>query len=550
MELIKQRIADLLKGAIKEAQGKGILPSFALPEVVIEYPPNPQYGDYASSFPLKLARATRLNPLAIAYSLLPLIPSTPEIEKIEIAPPGFINFTLSGKWLAQQVDRILEVGEAFGDLNIGKGKRVQIEFVSVNPTGPLHIGHGRGAVLGSTLARVLSSAGYKVEREYYINDAGSQMDAFNRSLYARYLQVLGKEAEVPADGYHGAYLLDLAREIKEKYDLEKEEDVLRRIGKIGMERVLEWIREDLNLLRVEFDNWFSEKSLIENGQLEKVIKLLRDKGYIEEREGALWFVSTALGESKDNVLIRSTGVPTYFATDIAYHYNKFYERGYDLVINIWGADHWGHLSRMKAAITALGIDPERLKIIISQMVSLKKGEEAVKVSKRSGEILTLRELIEEVGVDACRFFFLSRSPDSQMDFDIELAKKQSPDNPVYYIQYAYARICSILRKARERGYEVDRGDVSLLTADEELSLIRKMILLPEVIESVALNLEPHHLAYYALDLATQFHNFYERCRVLSADRELSSARLKLVRGAQVVLSKTLYLMGMSAPEVM
>jgi len=432
---------------------------------------------------------------------------------------------------------------------------VQLEFVSVNPTGPLHVGHGRGAVLGSTLANVLTTVGYNVEREYYINDAGSQIDAFFRSLYARYKQCLGVSAEMPDDGYLGSYMVDLAKGIiadeGDRFLNLPEPEAILELGKIGLDRIIGEIRVDLEALGVIFDVWFSEQSLYDKGQYERAMSLLRQGGYIGEKEGATWFISTTLGEDKDNVVVRGDGSPTYFAADIAYHYNKFIERQFDRVINIWGADHQGHVSRMKAVVGAFGIAPERLQVIISQLVTLRRGDELVRVSKRSGDIITLREVMEEVGADACRFFFLSRSADSQMDFDLELAKKHSVDNPVYYVQYAHARIASILRLAKQREIDYQDGDVSLLTTEPELCLIKKMLLLPEIIEVVANTLEPHHLAYYAQDLATVFHSFYTQCRVVSRDDELlTKARLKLVAAAKLVLAESLNLMGMTAPETM
>jgi len=471
-----------------------------------------------------------------------------------VAPPGFINFPLKNDWLTSQVNLILEAGDTFGNIELEPGRRVQIEFVSVNPTGPLHVGHGRGAILGSTLANALSAVGFKVEKEYYINDAGSQMDAFYHSLYARYQQCLSIEAEMPADGYFGNYIVDLAKEIiaehGDKFRALPEAEAISQIGQIGLEKIISQIKADLKLLGVEFDVWFSERSLYDNGQYQEALSLLQQGGYISEKEEATWFVSTTLGEDKDNVVIRSDGSPTYFATDIAYHYDKFLRRQFDTVINIWGADHLGHVSRMKVVVGALGINPEELKVIISQMVTLRRGRELVRVSKRSGDIVTLRELVEEEGADACRFFFLSRSADSQMDFDLELAKKHSADNPVYYVQYAHARIASILRLAQQRGISYADGDTSLLTTEPELTLIRKMLLLPELVETIANTLEPHHLTYYAQDLATVFHSFYKQCRVISQNEALTKARLKLVKAAKIVLSRTLHLMGMTAPERM
>jgi len=552
--MLKHRLAEILEQAAKEAQSKGLLPSIALPYIVLEHPQNPEHGDYASSLPLKLGRAARTDPMAIAETIAGLLPETGEVERVSVAAPGFINFLLTAGWLTGQVEEILSAGKAYSDLDLGKNAKVQVEFVSVNPTGPIHVGHGRGAVLGSTLANVLSAAGYKVEREYYVNNAGNQMDAFYRSLYCRYLQEYGRECELPEDGYRGSYPVELAREIiSEKgnafLDMPPDE-ATRELGTIALEKTLASIRSDLEALGVTFDVWFSERDLFDNGQYERAMTLLREAGHTEEREGAQWFVSTALGEDKDNVLVRSNGVPTYFASDVAYHYNKFIERGFDRVIDIWGADHQGHVSRMKAVVGALGIDPDKLNIIISQMVTLRRGNDVLRVSKRTGELITLSELLEEVGPDVCRFFFLSRSADSQMDFDLELAKRESNDNPVYYVQYAHARIASILRLASEKNIDYGDGDVSLLTTDAELELLRKMVQLPEMVELTASNLEPHHLPYFAQELATAFHSFYKQCRVVADDAALTKARLKLVKAAQIVFSRTLSLMGMTVPERM
>ena len=552
--MLKHKLAELLTQAAAEAQKSGKFPSVTLPEVIMEHPQNPEHGDYASSLPLKLARVTSSNPLTIANDIAAFIARTDEIERAVVAPPGFINFILSADWLTGQVNSILEAGETYGNIELGHDKRVQIEFVSVNPTGPLHVGHGRGAILGSTLSNALTAAGYQIEKEYYINDAGNQIDAFYRSLYARYQQCLGNEAEMPEDGYFGQYMVELAREIADqkgdKFRNLPEAEAIEQVGQAGLEKMLGQIKADLERMGVTFDVWFNESSLYKNGQYDDVMSLLKQGGHISEKEGATWFVTTALGEDKDNVVIRSDGSPTYFATDIAYHYDKFLKRRFDTVINIWGADHMGHVSRMKAVVGALGIDPSQLKVIISQMVTLRRGGEIVRLSKRSGDMVTLRELIDEVGADVCRFFFLSRSADSQMDFDLELAKKQSADNPVYYVQYAHARIASILRLAQERGIDYRDGNVSLLTTEPELTLIRKMLLLPELVETIATTLEPHHLTYYAQDLATVFHSFYKQCRVVSPDEALTRARLKLVEAAKIVLSRTLHLMGMTAPERM
>ncbi|MBI2851636.1 MAG: arginine--tRNA ligase [Chloroflexi bacterium] len=551
---LRQDLTAQLTAAAARAQQSGALPPVTLPEVTLEHPQNSAFGDFATSFPLKLARAAGVKPMEIAQKIVALLEPCPEVERVVAAAPGFINFTLKAGWLSSQVEAIWRAGESYGRIDLGRGGRVQLEFVSVNPTGPLHVGHGRGAILGSTLANVLAASGYSVQKEYYLNDAGSQIDAFYRSLYARYKQSLGAEAEVPQNGYHGAYMVDLAREIiTEKADAflsMTEGEAVERLGQIGLDKMIRQIKADLELIGVTFDIWFSERSLYEKGQFQAVMALLRQGGYLVEKENATWFMSTALGEDKDNVVIRGDGSPTYFAADVAYHYNKFVERHFDKVINIWGADHQGHVPRMKAVVSALGISPERLTIIISQMVTLRRGDELVRISKRSGEIITLREVVEEVGADACRFFFLSRTADSQMDFDLELAKKQSAENPVYYVQYAHARICSIVRLAEERKIVFDDGDVSLLASEPELALIRKLMLLPELIETVATTLEPHHLTYYAQDLATVFHAFYRDCRVVSDDEAVTKARLKLVAAARTVLAGVLHLLGMTAPERM
>ncbi len=546
--MIRDKLVAMVEQAFVEAQKSELLPSMAMPEIVLERPQNPEHGDYAAPLPLKLARAARMDPLDIAQRLAGLMQCPAECARIEVAPPGFINFSLKSGWLTSQVEKILAAGDRYGNIDTG-GSRVQVEFVSVNPTGPLHVGHGRGAVLGSTLSNVLSASGYTVEKEYYVNDAGSQMEAFYRSLHARYQQALGRDVPMPEEGYFGEYMVDIAREIVADSGDRYMDDVAG-LGRVGVERMLASIRNELERLGVTFDVWFRERDLFEQGQYDKAMSMLKDGGFTVDKEGATWFASTTLGEDKDNVLVRSDGSPTYFASDIAYHYNKFIERGFDRVINIWGADHQGHVSRMKVVVGALGLDPEKLSVIISQMVTLKRGDEIVRASKRTGEMITLRELMDEVGVDACRFFFLARSADSQMEFDLELAKRQSADNPVYYVQYAHARICSILRLAEEKKIDYRRGDLSLLTSDPELMLIRRMLQFPEVVELVSQALEPHHLPYYAQDLATTFHNFYEKCRVVSDDKELTCARLKLVEAARIALSRTLSLMGMSAPEQM
>jgi arginyl-tRNA synthetase len=553
--MLKHELARLVEEAYDRARGAGELPDVALPDIQIERPQRPEHGDYATSLPLRLARAAKSKPLDLAQTIARHVPASDAIERVAVAPPGFVNFFVSEAWLAGQVPAIVEAGPAFASASVGSGQRVQVEFVSANPTGPLHAGNGRWAAMGSTLARVLRAAGFDVETEYYFNDAGTQVEAFGRTLYARYQQLFGRDAPVPEDGYAGTYMEEIAREAKERYG----EEMLRalvaappaELARFGLEQVMAWIQRDLTDLGVQFDTWYREQTVFEDGYYDKVMSLLRERGLIVEREGAVWFATSELGADKDEVVVRSSGVPTYLATDIGYHYDKFVVRGFDKVIDIWGADHQGHVRPLQLATQAMGIDEGRLVIIIGQLVSLRRGDEALKLSKRSGDIIMLREVMEEVGRDACLFFFLSRSADVPIDFDLELAKRQSSDNPVYYVQYAHARIAGILNVAREHFPDASGANVSQLTHPAELALIRKMLALPELVESMAHSLEPHHLPHYAQDLATAFHDFYEKCRVVDdANAELSKARLQLVAAAKSVLATTLALMGMSAPERM
>ena len=555
--LVRDRIQEMVAEAVNTARQEGAIQLESMPDILVERPGNSDHGDFATSLPLRLARATRINPLKLAETLVEFVPAAEEVKRVEAAHPGFINFYLDDGWVQNQVEAVRQAGAEYGNVPSGEGRPVMVEFVSVNPTGPVHVGHTRGAVLGSALANTLDAAGYAVTREYYVNDAGTQMEAFYRSVYARYREALGHEASFPANGYAGEYINDLGREIAEAegarfLDMEGPQAV-REIGDLAREKMVALIREDLEEIGVSFDNWFSERSLYGNQEYEQAMGLLRSRNYLSERDNALWFNSTMLGDDKDNVVVRSSGEPTYFASDIAYHYNKFVKREFQQVIDIWGADHQGHVPRMKAAVEALGIEPGALTVLISQMVTLKRGSEVVRASKRTGDFITLRELADEVGADACRYFFLARSPSTQMEFDLELAKKESSENPVYYIQYAHARNYSILNLARSRNIDWSEGDVALLTDPNELNLIRTMIRLPELVDQMARSLEPHHLPHYAMELATAFHWFYENCRVISAnaeDNDITLARLKLVESAQIVFRRTLELMGMTAPERM
>ena len=555
--MVLHTVRELVSQAVQQAQNDGLLQLETTPEIQIERPGKLENGDFATSLPLRLARATRINPLQLAESLVQLIPACDEIEKVVAAHPGFINFYLKDSWVQKQLEEVRRAGNDYGTGDLGQGQKMMVEYVSVNPTGPVHVGHARGAVLGSALANILSAAGYRVTQEYYVNDAGTQMQAFYGSVYARYLQSLGQEAAMPANGYAGEYIADLAEEIAESEGTRfigmDEAQALREMGDIAREKMIDLIRDDLTQIGVGFDNWFSERTLFNQGDYDRALQVLKDKEFLSERENAVWFNSTQLGDDKDNVVIRSSGEPTYFASDIAYHYNKFVVREFQSVVDIWGADHQGHAPRMKSAVAALGIEPERLTVLISQMVTLKRGDEVVRASKRTGDFVTLRELTDEVGADACRYFFLARTPSTQMEFDLELAKQESSENPVYYVQYGHARIASILNSAREQNIDWSAGDVSLLTHPSELSLIRTMLRLPELVEQMARALEPHQLPHYTMELATAFHWFYENCRVISSheeDAQMNLARLKLVESAQIVFRRSLELMGMSAPERM
>ncbi len=555
--LLNEDLALCLRAAIERAQQAGALPAFDIPVVPVDRPKQAAHGDYASPVAMQLARLARQAPLKIAEAVVAYLEKPAYIGAVEVLPPGYINMTLDPLWLARQADVIRQAGEDYARLDMGGGRRVQVEYVSANPTGPLHMGSARNAVLGDAVANVLAAAGYQVQREYYVNDAGSRMQVFYESLYAHYAQALGLDEPVPADGYLGHYMVTWGQQIAaqegDRYLKLPREEGVASIGQRGLEIVLESIRGDLASMGVVYDCWFSERSLYDSDLFTQVLDMLRQRGYIEEREGAIWFKATALGGDKDEVVVRSNGSPGYFASDIAYHYNKFVTRGFERVINVWGADHQGHVPRMKAMMRALGLDPERLTFIIYQLVTLRRGGEIVRLSKRTGDMISLREVLDEIGSDALRFFLLARSADSQMDLDLELAVKESDENPVFYVQYAHARIASILRKAMDLGLPMDEGDTSLLTSVPEQTLLRALLRLPEVVQQAAADLAPHHLTYYAQELAGVFHGFYRDCRVVSsdpADREITLARLKLVDAARTVLARTLHLMGMNAPETM
>ncbi|MSQ09234.1 MAG: arginine--tRNA ligase [Dehalococcoidia bacterium] len=558
MKRTTDTLARLVSEALTAAQAQGALPPAGDIEIVIEKPAQSEFGDFSTSTPLKLARVMRMAPLEIGRRIAAAMPKDSIIGKVSVAPPGFVNFTLNQGWLQDQVNVIRTEGDSYGRIDAGKHEKVQVEFVSVNPTGPLHVGHTRGAVIGSTLATVLEAAGFDVQREYYVNDGGAQMKVFYETLYVRVMQAAGQDMPLPEPSYPGEYLKELGEKLFAGHGQalvsRPKEEVIRSLAPEALKLTLENIKQDLGDLGVRYDKWFSEQSLLDTGQFDEAMKVLADRGFIVERDGATWFASTLLGEDKDNVVIRSgEGGPTYFGTDIAYHYNKFHKRQFKRVINVLGADHHGHVSRMKAVVKAIGYDPENLTVILNQLVNFKQGEETVRFSKRKGVIISVHELIEEVGADACRYMFLSRSPDSQMDFDLDLAKKQSSENPVYYVQYAHARLCSVLRTAEERSITFADGDVSLLTHPRESELIRELIELPDVVYRSALRLEPHHLPHFAAGLAHALQRFYEECRVVSneaADLPVTKARLKLVDASRIALVRTLSLMGMTAPERM
>ena len=556
MTTVPEMLSDSIKKAFDLAQKDNLIANVEIGDTAVERPQNPGHGDYASSLPLKLAKPLKKNPMEIANVLAEYLKKDEILDDVVVANPGFLNFVLSSRWLQNQVDQILSNPESYGVTSAGKDKKFQIEYISANPTGRLHVAHARGAVIGSTLASVLKAAGSDVEQEYYLNDAGAQIDKFHRSLTARYLQSLGNNVDMPEDSYPGEDVIAIAEKIRDSgnrvYDTSNPEEILD-LGRVGIALMIEGIKEDIESLKINFDSWFSEQSLFENGQFEKCMTVLTEMGYVYEKDGATWLLNTKLGEEKDNVLIRSNGTPTYFSTDIAYHYNKFVQRKFDKVIDVWGADHQGQVPRLKSAMKMLGSDPDNLEMILVQMVRFKKGETTEKLSKREGNVVPLIELVNEIGSDACRFMFLSRSHESQLDFDLDLAKQQSSENPVYYIQYGHARICSILGLAAEKNIDYSTGSVTMLDHESERHLINKILELPSVINTIADTYEVHHLPHYSLELATSFHNFYQNCRVLSenaTDLELSKARLKLCEAAKLSLAYCLDLMGMNKPEKM
>ena len=572
---IKDILAAAIKAAAQKAIDDGTLKPGTLPEVMLEVPPQKEFGDFATNFAMQSARSLRCAPRQIAQAVVDNLDCA-SVEKAEIAGPGFINFYLKQNWTADLLASILAAGDEYGNLPANDLGRIQVEYVSANPTGPLHIGHARGAAVGSAMVNLLRAAGYDVESEYYINDAGNQMNNLAASVNARYLQLLKLEemGGVPADltvkqldemptgipfpenGYHGYDIIETAQRIIRIYGKEfvalDEKERLAKFLDIAYKEKLAGLKEDLEAFGVTFDVWFSEKSLHEANKIREAVAFLQERGYIYEEGGALWLNSTAQGDDKDRVVIRDNGVPTYFAADIAYHRNKF-ERGFARVINLWGADHHGYIARVKAAVNALGFDANNLEIMLLQMVRLYRNGDIVKLSKRTGETITLRELMDEVGTDAARYFFCMRSLDSQLDFDMTLATENSNENPVYYIQYAHARISSIGRQLAEAGIEaVPAAELKLdtLVAPEELALIKKLGEYPELIARAARERAVHSVATYAYELAGLFHSFYNQCRILGVETELQQARIALVKAVGHTIRHALGILGVSAPERM
>ncbi len=521
-----------------------------IPAIDVEVPREKSHGDYATNIALKLAGKFHKSPREVAALIVELF-SCEFVENVDIAGPGFINFKLDKKWLYDTLNIIMRYGNEYGQIDYGAGKDVQIEFVSANPTGPLHVGHSRGAVVGDVLASIMTVAGYNVEREYYINDAGNQMNILGKSSLLRYKQLLGYDVELPENAYRGEYIIDISREIKDIYG----NDILKKTEKEQMEfcrdfaydKMLALIKSDLRDYGIKMDKWFSERDL-HKGKVKSAIALLRDKGYIYEKDDALWFKATEFNDRKDRVVIKSDGEPTYLAADIAYHLNKL-ERGYDQLLNIWGADHHGYISRVKAAIQAFGYSESKLEIVLIQLVTLLRDGEKVPMSKREGNFVTMRDVLAEVGKDAARYFYIMRSTDSHFDFDLDLAKEESTNNPVYYIQYAHARICSIFDNLEGLDCK-DNVDLELLNRVEEVELMKLLARYPEEIKKSAINEQPHNIASFAYDLANAFHVFYNKCRVITDDDKLTFARIYLVKATQQVLQNILSLLGLSAPEQM
>ncbi len=587
---MKSHLHRLLSGAIHSLQCDHLLPELET-QIEIERTRDKQHGDFASNIALGLAKAARRKPRELAELLVSRLAASDKITKVEIAGPGFINFFLAPTAFQGVVAEILDSGAAYGQSQRGKGVPVQVEFVSANPNGPLHVGHGRGAAIGSSIANLLAAVGFKVQREYYVNDAGRQMDILTASIWLRYLEQCGEQIAFPANGYRGDYVRTIAQRLQQDHgssmccatrdvtaglpadalpdgsgDKDAYIDALivrarellgegayRTIFDLGLHTILADIRDDLAQFGVHYDNWFSERSLTGSGAVDRIVEQLKASGDLYQDTGAWWFRSTRYGDEKDRVVVRENGQPTYFASDIAYHLGKF-ERSFGRVVNVWGADHHGYVPRVKAALTALGQDAAKLDVVLVQFAILYRGAERAQMSTRSGEFVTLRELRAEVGNDAARFFYVMRKSDQHLDFDLELAKSRSNENPVFYVQYAHARICSVFRQGEERGYQWDaqrgRSELHLLVEGHEQALLMTLARYPEVIEQAALAYEPHQLAYYLKELATDFHTYYNAHAFLVADNNVRDARLSLLMAARQVLRNGLGLLGVTAPDTM
>lgn len=567
--MVKDSIRSLLQSAIAAAQADSSLPTFDLDAIDISRPKQADHGDYSSNVAMVAAAAIRKsgggksNPRQIAEAIVDHFPTGGMVDKVELAGPGFINFWLAQSWLQEQVLPLIAAGPEVGSIRRGEGQRWQVEYVSANPVGPVHYGGARNAVLGDSLANVLTAAGYDVQREFYVNDGGKQFQLFAETVYARYAQLLGQDVPLPEDGYQGEYVFGYARRIIDEHGdrfLHMERSAaVEELKPLVRAIVLPEIADELRRIGVEFDNWFSEKSLYDEGLVEQALSYLDERGELIRRDGAVWFAASRYPKNdKDEVVVRSNGIPTYFAGDIAYHYDKFIRRKFDRVINVWAVDHQGHAPRMAAMMQAFGLDPNRLVILMYDLVKLLRNGQEVKLSKRAGNLVTINDVVDEVGADAVRFNLLTRSPESTIEFDLDLAVQQSNENPVYYVQYSHARICSILARAREEGFDIEETPESssaaglhLLAHPSELALLRKLLELEEQIELAVEKLSPHNLTHYALDLARTFNAFYRDCKVVDPDQpQLSAARLLLCRACQAVLARVLGLIGVRAPESM
>lgn len=586
---MKKSLEELLLGAVNSLKEKGVLDPARIPPIQVDRSPDPQYGDFATNLAMLLAKAARKKPRDLAGLIVECLPRSPIVRKTEIAGPGFINFFIDPGALCSVISRIHRENARFGRSRIGAGKKVQIEFVSANPTGPLHVGHGRGAAYGSAIANLLEAAGYSVHREYYVNDAGRQMDILATSIWLRYLERCGEVLPFPSNAYRGNYIREIAKRIhreagdryrksareiinglpadepeggdQEEYIdamIERCRSLLGTEGfeiffRYGLDDILVDIRVDLEEFGVVYDEWFSERALIDAGAVRKALDKLQTAGFLYAKDGAIWFACARLGDEKDRVVVRENGQTTYLASDIAYHLNKI-ERGFDALIDVWGADHHGYVPRVRAAIQASGADPSLLEVLLVQFAALYRGKEKVSMSTRSGEFVTLRELRDEVGRDAARFFYLMRRCEQHMDFDLDLARSQSHDNPVYYVQYAHARICSVFRKLDEKNMAYDPAlgmkHLKLLREDHEQALVTRLSRYPEVIEDAAQKYEPHLVIQYLRDLANEFHKYNNAHKFLVDSAELRNARLNLIEAVRQVIANGLGLMGISAPEAM